>query len=1726
MEEDANKPPGGPSGDNDNEINNETSVIDLDAVMVELDPRPAPVPPPLPPARPPVPNRGLDQLKAKLARSKPKPEEATAPAAPTVFPGTARPVPAPPTPPIAAKPVVRETAPMPAPSRPPAPPSDVATTPDARLAREADALAASFPTRAALVQAFRARIAIDLAGDTAAATLACGRAAELAPDARFVVATRRWIAGRNHDRAGVAAAARAEIPLAGDATERVALLWQIAHAEASDPERTLRQILELDAHDLAAWLALAASAMQRKQHKIAVEAWEAAAVHTEDLLARAAFYACAAGVRQASLGDDDGARDDLDRAFDADPTSIAALAGLESIHLRSRKHAEHARMVALEALRVGDLDPALGYHERAGELYWEGLRDANAAAQSFERAARIDVAGSMSSLGKLASLYEQEGRHAQVVEVYERLLGQIIDPVRRGAVLLRLGTLYEDRLDRPDDALRCYRAALEVAPTLAPAAQALARVYQARKRWNDVANVLLVEVERLTDPALRAARYVAIAELLESHLGPSAQVIGLHERALALHPAQAASVDALDRIHRANDRWDEVIALHEAQLGTTAHPMRKRALHLALAALYQDRAAAPDKAADHLRAAMAGPPDQFPALVSLARALADAGKWAEQVSVLERQAELLRDGPELVATLHRIATVIEHRLEDPARALAAYARLLEREPRHELAVQAMLRIHVAQARWEDVITSERKLLEITERPEEAAIILHRIGHVAEDKLARPDEAITAYETALVYVPTDRPARVALERLLRLGGKFERLAGLLIEQASDATTAGDRARLLAQAALVREMHLETSDAAKLYAEALALEPAMPTALWGLQRLQILAADWTAVVETLGLVLQRAEHPKTRARLLVQLARIHELRLADPVRAAELYQHALTTDPQPAIVFERLRVALAYPAQPADEPGRWLAEAARSTTDPHLASGLLRLRAFALDVPEAADAASEAYADALQVGSTPEVLEGLARTRRGAPLAEALALRAGQLKDAAARALLHAVAGALHEQDDAADRAYREALAAQPEFFPALEGRRRLAERAGDWKSAAAICAEAARVACHPANKLELLEAAAAIVVERLADPERAIALYRDVLVVAPGRAVTIDRALELFVARGDWNDAATLIAEQAPHLDPGPRATLLARRAQILAERLGDGDGAIADLERALAILPAHPQLLANLAELHESLRHWADAARAYEELARNGDPDQRRAALLGQARIWTTEVPDYARAQRLLEEASALAPDRTIKLRLAEVARLAGDPRRAAEQYLELSRHGTPSERATALFAHVELLGQLGEDRPDAMAAGFELAIEDPEVLPMLEDHYRTRANLAGFVAHAEAALARTLPSHPGVIPLRVALGRIFGRELSAPERAIPYLQAAVAAAPANAQLRVTFATALATRDDQAAITELRKAVELDPLETAAYQRLAQICARQGREGIASLLDTAAALVGPDDTLAQAQRSYVTIPTPVPDALRADDALAILVGKTGVADVRTVVAHLDPFLHEIFPDAQKELHTLAPLPERYPITGAIRAIALGLGLPLVNLYWRERTEPVLLASDPRAFVISPEHVTEQAATRIRFDAAYALARLAGGSVLGHVLPAEEVRALLHAISDPDADDADGYRRRVPQAMPRRARKDLERLLEDIGVVDPRATTAWEGEERRRALGIGVITCGDLRAVARSACPEVFTGASAEDRRAKLRANLLIVEALRFVTTDACWTASKRLYGRA
>ena len=1624
------------------------------------------------------------------------------------------------------------------PIRPPAPPRSEGDVSTERWIREAEALAPSLPTRAALLLSFQARLALDQRGDAEAAAAAHARAAELAPDNRFVAMTRRWLAERRGDTQEVLAAARAEIPLAGDASERAPLLWLIAGIEdaagrSEAAERAFREVVGLDPQDLGAHLALAAVALERGNERAAAEAWETAASRTDDLVARGALFTAAASLRECSLADLSGSRLAYQRALEADPQNAAAQAALESLHLRASQWTDHARAVAAEADLVGELDPGLALHERAGDVFWESLGDGVTAARCYERAAAL--APDVVPFGKLAALYEQEGRYPELVRVYEQLVGRIDEPMRRAGILLRMGSIYESRLGRAEDALRCYHAALEAAPTLAAAAHALIAHYQVNRRWADLAALLLVEANRVADPVQRASRYVVLAQLCEVHPESTDDVAALYERALALDPGQSAAIDALDRIYRAAGRWEPLISLYEQQLTHARSPRRVRALRLALAPLYLERAGSPDRAAAQLRAALGGAPaDNFPVLAALARALADAGKWPEHVEVLAAQAQLLDDEEDVVATLYRIATVVETRLDDPVRALAAYQQVLARAPNHEHALYAILRLQRSQSRWEDLIETERQLLAATERPEEAAAILYRIGQIAEEHLARPDEAIAAYKEALARLPSYRLARVGLEGLLRGRGAFGELAELLEQQAVSAPASIDRARLLTQAAMLIELHAADPSGldrpAALYREALTFAPQLTTALWGLARIRERAGDWAAVAGAFDALAGAAAEPAARARLLIRLARVVELRLGDPARAAQLYEQAMSLEAGPAACFDRLRLAL---AETGDSIG-WLEMAAGAARDPRLASALLRLRAAAIEHGGGApETAAEAYSAALRHSNEVQTLDGLARSlarmENDPRLPAITAARARALRDGPCRALLLCTAGALFEESDRldeADAAYGDALAAVPDFPPALEGRRRLRQRAGEWAEAAAAAAALAAQMRDPRNQVEMYEEAARLCLERLGDQSAAAAHYRAVLAAQPGHADALARTLEILEQTGEWADAAAVLSDQIEAITDEPvRADLLVRRAHILAERLGDVLAAINDVERATRLRPSSPELLSLLAELHLTAGHWADAARAYEQLAEAApDAATRRDALLAQAHIWTDRVPDYARAQRILAEAATLAADdRGVLAALAAVSRASGDHQNAADVYQRLSRSGTAAERATSFLALADLRRQLGDEVAAEMAASsaFDLVAEEPDIAPLLIDSYRERDDQDGFAELAEAALRRAgRGGKPGHLALRLALAELYGGGA----RGIEQLRKAVETHPQAHAPRLALGRALVTSDPKAAVAEFRAVIERDPTEPAAYAGLAEACARLDRDVAAALMGTAAALLSVGDVPGELQIT-LSVPTrPIAGSLPPDLAFELLIGKTRAGGVREVMARIDAYLHDIFPDGQELRESLAPLPDIHPAAGLAQRFAPALAVESLEVYRGGKGDPPILLSETRALAISPDQVGDDNLARAAFDVASALARLAGGSAIGCAVPADQVQALLRIASDPDADEDRDLKKRVSSALPRRVRKELERIGEEYGLIDSRAWAAWEEEERARGRRAGVLFSRDIRAAARSIAPDVLASKDSAERRTRVAASPAMLDALRFAASDACWELLLRVHG--
>src|SRR4029453_14888107 len=116
------------------------------------------------------------------------------------------------------------------------------------ISREVDVRAPLEPVRAALLLAAQAWVYVDGLGDPVPAGQGLAPAAGLAPDARFVASTARWLAEHSGDPGELLQRLRGELQHTGDGSERIALLWQIAAMEEhvfgdfTAAKRTMRQL--------------------------------------------------------------------------------------------------------------------------------------------------------------------------------------------------------------------------------------------------------------------------------------------------------------------------------------------------------------------------------------------------------------------------------------------------------------------------------------------------------------------------------------------------------------------------------------------------------------------------------------------------------------------------------------------------------------------------------------------------------------------------------------------------------------------------------------------------------------------------------------------------------------------------------------------------------------------------------------------------------------------------------------------------------------------------------------------------------------------------------------------------------------------------------------------------------------------------------------------------------------------------------------------------------------------------------------------------------------------------------------------------------------------------------------------------------------------------------------------------------------------------------------------
>ncbi|MEM7155053.1 MAG: hypothetical protein AAF799_19550 [Myxococcota bacterium] len=1057
------------------------------------------------------------------------------------------------------------------------------------------------------------------------------------------------------------------------------------------------------------------------------------------------------------------ARTAYERVLDLAPGDPAATESLESIYLRQDDYDSLAQLLVSQADRSDEGDDRDNLLMRAAEIYRVSLERPEDAIRLYERL-------SSSALEQpevqevLEPLYEATGRYRELAGHLNRKLGRL-EGREAVDIHLRLGRLYGEKLDDPEEGIRHLSTALRLDPDHAVGTEELGRyledtsmrtrvaemlepVFAAVADWNRLIQIQEIRLEDAEGEHERVRLLLRIAQIEEEQLEDLDKAFESYGRLFKEQPHERRVRDQLARLAGVLSRVDRYAdALTEYVSGDGAGDDSEEMLEIVreAAELWSGSLRQPERAVPLLQRLLEARPDDqsiFPALES---SLTQAEMWKELGVAYWREVDNAMQESRQIDLLRKLATLSQEMLDDANEAGRAYQRILEIQPEHDLSRNRLEQIYEETQRWPELIELLRDRLDRTEDAVNRNSIHSQIADVQDQFIDDPDAAVDTLEAMLGELVDDPEAVLRLERIaeMRRGlrprilsilrpiyerqGNVRRIVEIDEWQLSHADDPVVRHELYREMAALLLRSQDTQEAAfRALCRALS-EPGPEEAL------ATLDAEVGRVAEVLGLGIALADALVSAAQGDA-LSNDIDRRLALLVRAAGILHDAtelgsaveilhgaleLSSEHEPALELldtclqqlgfhEELREVLVIRARVANE-------------DEQRVELLRRLAVLLEDVLARAEDAEQGWRDLLDIEPNDrEALQRLAQAyaNRDAihELIEILRRQVDASEDEQERRDLRMRLAGL-QRDSRQDRASEidvlrellmeaegdgEALAA---LSDALVAEERHAE-------ATDVLAERAELAQDPDPKAELVLSAARILAGPLDDVPSALERYEEVLQIVQGQSGALEDLVALAKTEDHFESAGTLV------MTPLEAVGRFSELAEVLAARASLTSDPVDQAESLRRLASVRLEQLGDVAGSLESQRALIDVVEP-NELSPVLDQAGQLAVQLGTAGEHVDDLAGRAAQADRDPEARVMLASNAAKL--AEDVQ--GDAGRALGLLTPLVEEGLATME---ICSEVERLGRIVQNNEaieHALREAVRLSEDDQERAGLMARH-------------------------------------------------------------------------------------------------------------------------------------------------------------------------------------------------------------------------------------------------------------------------------------------------------------------------------------------------------------------------------------------------------------------
>lgn len=947
---------------------------------------------------------------------------------------------------------------------------------------------------------------------------------------------------------------------------------------------------------------------------------------------------------------------------------------------------------------------------------------------------------------RLEGALRAAGDHASLVRALEARINGSGTPADAADIYGELGRLYEEHLGRADDAFEMRLLALDIDPAsdvTHDAAQRLAEALGKTATYEERVRALAAGAKdgsagggrrpgALPDAELAGSLFVRLAKIAETERNDDAEAAQLYEQAVAVRDRDRDLLVALDRVYeRLGDAAGQArvlgmrVALDAEEGGASSDALYR------LAQL-RFRSNDVDAACDAFEQAFEGDPDAERA-ETLLESAANAHPTNERVvDIYERLARAPGRERTLVDALvkrwslpgsstqpmREAVEIAEEKLEERSLSESLLRKYLEGgQDDKEGRVWALAKlawISEESGNIREAVLLKREAAELAE-PDDARRFLYEVAGLASGPLGDLRLAATIYEELHERDPVDRDAWELLLDVYRRTNDFDKLVALIQEIVGYVDDRAERSKLRLERVRVsmEKLRLSDEDAAVELREIVDEDPAQ--------------VDGAIL---LGAILERSGRDED----LVEL-------LGKQLDAAK--------DRQDADAVSSLSRRLGQLLEGRDRAQAESIYYAALDWDPRAKELLVALEAL-----HEQDGDTEKKADVMERRLVMEQGEG----------AEKLALALAEVRRAAG-------------EGEAALRALELGFKATPQSRDLRERLEALYREQLEYVKLAELYVTDARGRHDAHSKAARLREAAKLYREELSDPEQGAKVLREARDADPANDELLGELVDMLIASGELKVAADELSASIARLEEGPARTQLLGRRAALRARLGEGEGAHADFEEAVASgrLDLRGPLTEHLGKL------------------------AMHAAGRGDTNLW-----------------------RQYRLRIAQIRLEMGDIEDARNVLTELLKTDSKDKATLRAIAHVDEL----EERWDAASATYRrlVGLEDEHGIVSAALKLAETCEKAGRLADARGGLERARMAAPTDALLRQRLAWLYEQLGALKELAELVLEEARAAgdvAPRFEGLMRAGQLFLEHAQDPAQTQEVGVAAAVPPLEEA-----------------------------------------------------------------------------------------------------------------------------------------------------------------------------------------------------------------------------------------------------------------------------------------------------------------